>query len=1048
MDVTAPGPIDPLALLEHADWARALAAHLVRDDASADDLVQETWFAAIRRLPSGDRPLRPWLATVMRRLALRRRRDDGRRERRDRAAGTVVACGSAPSAASVAAALDAHRALGAAVESLPEPYRTTVYLRYYEGLDGNAVAARTGVPPATARWRLARGLELLRAHLDARSPGGRGAWRALLAPLVPGGAGGPPKTPDARPPAQGPASGNVAVPASQLAAAGAILMTSTTKVMVAVAVIAALAGGAWFGTEALRGPAVPTSASPEDGTGPAPAGRPGDRTPPRRARAGTRDAADASASPQDAATADRPDRGAAATTDGPLVRVRVEDPEGAPVAGASVSIRDGETNVVARSDAAGAASLRLVQASAPRTLELAIDADGLTSAWRYVDVPATGEVDAGVVRLADAGTVEGFVVGPDGLAVAGAEVGVVDRDVPDGALAGARRSPHGIAESAPRTRTDAAGRFVLAGVPVGASRLWVHARGWLGSASERVNVRARQRTQGVRIGMERPDPSEVVAGVVVDADARPVAGARVHYSYWYGSVSGTTTIDADDTGRFVILIEKDGVIGSISAAEPSGSRRSAVIASVRPGGSPLTLTIGAGPSVVLRVRAPGGAAIGRFGWTLVAESGATLFHEAVADRADGDATLDLPATRTRILVDAPGHDLARSDVIDPDAPPAHVVVVATPLPGLRGTVVAGETVIAGATVALLRAVGEDEVVEINRAPTRCESEPEATTVTGEDGAFDVTVRVAGRWFVRAEARGFASALEGPFDVDPRAGRTGVRIALRRPGAIEGRVVVDAGRSAADVIVALTCFDGRPRTVRTAADGSFRADGLTPGGWLVTETQHEIRAGETLTTRVRGRPDLTTNCDVPEGGVATMTLDLRDAARTFARFDVRVDGHAAEGWMANVLRDASLFSTTATQAPLDADGRARIAVRAAVRTGVRLQPPSGPSVFVPADLATSLDVTVRIATGRVDITGLPASPRATHMLVSIAPGGVAGLAQVRGDSEGRCTVTGLVAGRVRLVAGSDLSATTPPAEWPAAAEGDLAAGETLTLGLTR
>jgi hypothetical protein len=37
----------PETLLEHATWLRRLAASLVGDPASADDLVQDTWVAAI-----------------------------------------------------------------------------------------------------------------------------------------------------------------------------------------------------------------------------------------------------------------------------------------------------------------------------------------------------------------------------------------------------------------------------------------------------------------------------------------------------------------------------------------------------------------------------------------------------------------------------------------------------------------------------------------------------------------------------------------------------------------------------------------------------------------------------------------------------------------------------------------------------------------------------------------------------------------------------------------------------------------------------------------
>jgi DNA-directed RNA polymerase specialized sigma24 family protein len=39
-------------LLTHADWVKSLARELVRDEHRAEDVVQETWIAALRHGPS------------------------------------------------------------------------------------------------------------------------------------------------------------------------------------------------------------------------------------------------------------------------------------------------------------------------------------------------------------------------------------------------------------------------------------------------------------------------------------------------------------------------------------------------------------------------------------------------------------------------------------------------------------------------------------------------------------------------------------------------------------------------------------------------------------------------------------------------------------------------------------------------------------------------------------------------------------------------------------------------------------------------------------
>src|SRR5262245_29421694 len=71
------------ALLNEAGWLRRLAASLVGDAAQADDLVQDTWVAALRRPPSAERAPRPWLARVVRNLARNAGRDGARRRTRE-----------------------------------------------------------------------------------------------------------------------------------------------------------------------------------------------------------------------------------------------------------------------------------------------------------------------------------------------------------------------------------------------------------------------------------------------------------------------------------------------------------------------------------------------------------------------------------------------------------------------------------------------------------------------------------------------------------------------------------------------------------------------------------------------------------------------------------------------------------------------------------------------------------------------------------------------------------------------------------------------------
>jgi len=169
-------PIDPAELLANAGNLRALARRLVADDHDADDVVQQTFVAAVERPPRADVPLRPWLARVARNFALRTLR--GRRRRA--ALEAVATPRDAPaSPAESVARTEMLRELVDAVLALEPVYRDVVIARFLDELDMPDVAARLGVPIETARTRLKRALSMLRDRLD-RKYGDRRAWALLL----------------------------------------------------------------------------------------------------------------------------------------------------------------------------------------------------------------------------------------------------------------------------------------------------------------------------------------------------------------------------------------------------------------------------------------------------------------------------------------------------------------------------------------------------------------------------------------------------------------------------------------------------------------------------------------------------------------------------------------------------------------------------------------------------------------------------------------------------------------------------------------------------
>jgi len=173
-------PLSAEALLAHADWVRALARTLVREPAAADDVAQAAWLDALRHPPRDASNLRAWFARVVRNAAAQRARSENRRAARERVAARAEAL---PDSNELVAQAELQRELVGHVLALAEPYRTTVLLRYFEGLEARAIAAKQGIPLATVRTRLQRALAQLRERLD-RERGGRAGWQGAFLVLA------------------------------------------------------------------------------------------------------------------------------------------------------------------------------------------------------------------------------------------------------------------------------------------------------------------------------------------------------------------------------------------------------------------------------------------------------------------------------------------------------------------------------------------------------------------------------------------------------------------------------------------------------------------------------------------------------------------------------------------------------------------------------------------------------------------------------------------------------------------------------------------------
>jgi RNA polymerase sigma-70 factor, ECF subfamily len=162
---------DALALV---DRLYAAALRLTRNDADAQDLVQDTYLKALRssgQFEAGTN-LRGWMFTILHNTFLNQRRDQGRSpidhdsDAVEQAPDHSQAAAN-PEALLLREAMDAD--VKAALDSLPAAYREAVWLRDVEQFSYEEISRIVGVPMGTVMSRISRGRRALYDELVARS---------------------------------------------------------------------------------------------------------------------------------------------------------------------------------------------------------------------------------------------------------------------------------------------------------------------------------------------------------------------------------------------------------------------------------------------------------------------------------------------------------------------------------------------------------------------------------------------------------------------------------------------------------------------------------------------------------------------------------------------------------------------------------------------------------------------------------------------------------------------------------------------------------------
>lgn len=167
-----------LLMRRHNQTLYRTARSILRDDAEAEDVVQEAYLLAYRNIDKfrGDAKLSTWLTRIVINEAIARSRKNHRRAEVIRLDGETEWKGdatevnmndSAPESPERAAMRTQARAmLEAKIDQLPDVFRTVFVLRALEEMSVEETATCLDIPEATVRTRFFRARSLLREALS------------------------------------------------------------------------------------------------------------------------------------------------------------------------------------------------------------------------------------------------------------------------------------------------------------------------------------------------------------------------------------------------------------------------------------------------------------------------------------------------------------------------------------------------------------------------------------------------------------------------------------------------------------------------------------------------------------------------------------------------------------------------------------------------------------------------------------------------------------------------------------------------------------------
>lgn len=818
MNAASPHPtaIELERVLEESRWLSSLAHRLIRDPGLADDLAQDTMIAA---LGAGEQPhpdrRRGWLATILRRKLVGRKREEARRAYRERVSARHEAL---PSTIEVGALLESERLLRDALTELNEPYRRVLTLRYREGLSAAEIARRDDEPAATVRSRLRTGLQQLRSRLEAKDQ----HWAVTLLPLsrLPSGVPGAVAT-------QG-----LSVGLGSVAAVAAVLLVA----LVVPFVRELLQSKTPVSPPELGTVAQVTEAAPAMGA-------------PTQKEPGRRAALDV-AVPASAAVRAAPKQSAALVPG--VLEITVVDPEGQPIVGAYAQRWDNDVKTP-YSKASGADGR--LDVSLPRqrarieSAEVLVRAPGW-AAQRIELMFTAGRREASAdVALVRAGTIHGTVHNPhssrQGFGVVfvsplppellkrltnGASLKETSKDVMDLMF-------HGAWEAT----TRGSGAFALNDVPVG-TRGQVIAlnddRGGSIGWSDVIEVASSATTELDPIIIRDPalEPKDTGHGknvrvrLVLPQGADPDA---FEVSAWANeSPRSMVSLDVKRSTRTEYVVPcRPGEELTVTVNHRTGEFAALRREGVTHDSGEITFTVLEVPTCVIRVVDQGGAPMETFQMEALpghSKPDRTKEPIIVLDGARGTVKFQPPTTRWWLRVTGPGGMAELGPFASAQYGGPDVVTLERPLQ-YRGTLRNGGQPCAGAHLHLREACAAGLSFSLCEVLTRAHPGGDLqSTVTAADGSFEFAAVPDSSYVLGVDMEGVCV---GAFQLD---GRLELSLELPPCGSLSGKVEAVHG-DISDGFVTLSHELGLQRTEAFGTDGDYHFEDLPPGRWVLGET---------------------------------------------------------------------------------------------------------------------------------------------------------------------------------------------------------------------